>query len=92
MGVKVKKFKIKKAYKAINSFSLLDQVKTPHGVGIIVEAGGMDPNGLYFTVERAKFLVWYGCESDIASWPEHVPGLGRRLSWWYKADELEKLN
>lgn len=81
----VKKYKLTEAQKRQQAIGIFAQVKTPDGIGIVVEIGKLDPNGLYFLPERLEYLVWYGVENEHTEWPGH----GKRIAQWYKADELE---
>jgi len=84
----VKKYTLNDAQKRQAAIPIFAQVKTPDGIGIVVEIGKLDPNGLYFLPERLEYLVWYAVENEHTEWV----GSGKRVAQWYKADELEVLS
>ena len=69
----------------MNKFYLTQKVKTPEGIGIIVELK-IPFNGLYYSEEKAYAVVWFPEE-------ERDKQKDRRLvSWAYDLTELEPLN
>lgn len=87
---KVKKLKMSKALKMMSWIHIGSQVGTPDGVGIvlIIEVPG---NGLYYEIERAKFLVWYGCGDDHEHTVWDNEEKSKHISQWYTAKELKPL-
>lgn len=89
MRVKVKRLKLSKELKAMSWIHIGRQVVTPHGVGIvlIIETPG---NGLYYELDRTRFMVWYGCgDKEHTQWTSE--DTSKHISMWYTAKELTPL-
>lgn len=86
---KVKRLKPSKELTRLSWLRIGTQVVTPHGVGILLNVE-VPANGLYYELNRARFLVWYGCgDHEHTEWTSE--NVSKHISMWYTAKELEPL-